>query len=166
MSKIKVITNLDEKTIFVQKVYFGSGKNELEFYFRKMSTASNYNDVRNLKFSYELQASGKIQKQESYPPDELEYQYVDDNPLVCTEIEIKPDIVHTLIVKIESDSFQDTYQEELRGPIPEKPYPSWIWNGETYQAPVEMLNVPCTWNESLANWEPIMLPEYIAGPRD
>lgn len=165
MSKIKIVTNLDSQQILIQKVSFQSGKNSLEFLFNRNDSTNVYL-IKGLRFSYELKSSGVIKKKETFPPDEVEFEYVDATPLVTTEIEIEPDIVHTLTVNIQFNNYNLDHQEDIRGPMPEKPYPSWVWNGKAYQSPVQELDVPCAWDESSQSWKEILLSEYVRGPRD
>lgn len=44
---------------------------------------------------------------------------------------------------------------EEDGLRPPSPYPSWVWNGVEWEAPVPMPEGPHYWNESAGGWVPV-----------
>jgi hypothetical protein len=51
--------------------------------------------------------------------------------------------------------------DESNGYRPPKPFPSWVWNGVTWEAPVPQPEGNYTWNEETQTWDEIPQAEPL-----
>jgi hypothetical protein len=93
-------------------------------------------EFKNLQFKYELKHNNEIQQQGSYPPPNVKYLNSDQVYLVVERLNLTPETTYELYLWAENagQSFEKTF--EFTTPRPPQPYPSWTWNGETWEAPV------------------------------
>jgi hypothetical protein len=93
-------------------------------------------EFKNLQFKYELKHKNEILQQGSYPPPNVRYLNSDQVYLVVERLNLSPETTYELYLWAENDgnSFEKTF--EFTTPRPPQPYPSWTWNGETWEAPV------------------------------
>jgi hypothetical protein len=93
-------------------------------------------EFKNLQFKYELKHNNEIQQQGSYPPPNVKYLNSDQTYIVVERLNLTPETTYELYLWAENggQSFEKTF--EFITPRPPQPYPSWTWNGETWESPV------------------------------
>jgi len=112
-------------------------------------------EFQNLQFKYKLKQNGEVQQQGSYPPPNTEYLNSDQDYLVVERLNLTQETTYELYLWAENggQSFEKTF--EFITPRPFQPYPSWIWNGETWEAPVPYPEGggSYVWNEDTQEWD-------------
>lgn len=108
----------------------------------------------NLNFGFTLSSNDGILETQSYPPDGLTYIQTDQEYLVIHRINFQPEKNYSLFLWVENNGIRSEYTYNFVTPRPAQPYPSWIWNGTTWESPV---NYPedgkiYTWDEDTISW--------------
>ena len=111
-------------------------------------------EFKDLKFKYELRQGENIKQYGVFPPPNTIYIRTDQSYLVIERLDLQIETTYELYLWVENDkqSFETTVS--FTTPRPPQPYSSWIWDGETWNAPLphpEGGN-PCMWNEENQEW--------------
>jgi hypothetical protein len=111
-------------------------------------------EFKDLKFKYELKQDGNIKEYGEYPPPNVKYVRSDQKYLVVKRLKLTPETEYELYLwaKNDKDVFETTV--EFITPRPKQPYPSWVWDGEKWNAPIpepedDMLY---DWDEKNQKW--------------
>jgi hypothetical protein len=111
-------------------------------------------EFKDLKFKYELKQSGNIKQYGVFPPPGVRYIRSDQDYLVAERLDLKAETEYELYLWVENDgkSFERTII--FTTPRPLQPYPSWIWDGETWNAPISYPDDGkyYIWNEENQEW--------------
>lgn len=152
MSVINAIYSVTSKEWLVQRLNFSHGTSELKFIFRSAEEFTYFTD---LKFGFVLtkSVSGEKLYEENYP-DQGEFEGSDGSALVTVEVKLIAGDAYDLFVYAENSGERTEHTLSFTVPFPEKPYDSWIWQNETWNAPVEKPgDGPAIWNESTRQWD-------------
>ncbi len=109
----------------------------------------------NLKFGYTLSSDDTEIKTQSYPPAGVTYLQTDQEYIVSDRLMFEPETAYSLFLWAENDGNRYEYTYNFITPIPVQPFPSWIWNGEFWEAPVPYPQDDkfYHWNEDTQSWE-------------
>ncbi len=112
-------------------------------------------EFKDLKFKYELKQNGNVKQYGVFPPPNTRYIRTDQSYLVVERINLQTETTYELYLWAENDkqSFETTVS--FTTPRPPQPYPSWTWDGETWNPPVPYPTdgEQYAWNEENQNWE-------------
>jgi hypothetical protein len=111
-------------------------------------------EFKNLRFGYELKQEGNIKKYNMFPKAGARYIRSDQPYLVVERLHFKPDQTYTLFLWAENGGKRFEKEFEITTPRPKQPYPSWIWNGERWNAPTPYPEdgLRYRWNEETQTW--------------
>ena len=151
MNKIYALNNFIENiwTIEAQNISY----DYTEVFFKFTSGASFVNFV-DLKFGHTLYLDGNVISISSFPPLNISYVNTDQEYLVCQQISyLKPGNTYNLYLWSENNKVRSENTFPLQIPVPEQPYPSWQWDGQSWIAPVPYpSSEDYDWNEQTQNW--------------
>lgn len=109
-----------------------------------------------------LDSSQKIIFEKNYPShdDGQVYESADQGVLETASLPLEADQTYTIKTKVAESGNTYISEKEIVAPRPEKPYESWIWNGEEYVAPKQMPKdrKDYYWDESIRSW--VVEPDY------
>lgn len=116
-------------------------------------------DFINLRFGYTLSSNDTELQTQSYPPEGVEYIQTDQEYLTVDTLNLQPETSYSLFLWAENDGKRYEYTYNFTTPRPPQPYPSWIWNGEIWEAPVPYPEDDkyYQWNEDTQEWEEIVI---------
>jgi hypothetical protein len=111
----------------------------------------------NLSFGLRVVANGKEVSEASYPPPGVKYVSTDQDYISNDRVQLSADDLVTISVWAENAGVRYDGNESFVIPRPTQPYPSWVWNGDYWEAPVpyptdgesDMLYV---WDEVAGDW--------------
>ena len=116
-------------------------------------------EFKDLKFGYELRQGDNIKKYGVFPPYGIKYIRSDQPYLVVERLFFRPETDYTLWLWCENNGqrFEQTF--DFTTPIPAQPYPSWVWGGDQWNAPVEMPDDGnyYKWDEDTLSWVEVQL---------
>lgn len=113
----------------------------------------------NLSFGFEVHKDNNVQQKKSYPPSGVKYIRSDQEYLVCEKIEnLLPTESYDLFLWANNGgiTFQNTFTFSV--PIPNSPYPSWVWSDEEYMwyppipKPEDTDEYIYLWDEETLQW--------------
>ena len=90
----------------------------------------------NLKFGYTLSSDGAVVEMQAYPPQGTKYIQTDQEYIVTHRLNLHPETAYSLFLWAENDGVRHEYTHDFVAPRPSQPFPSWIWNGVVWEAPV------------------------------
>lgn len=155
MSKIIAIADLENKNWEVNSYNFTYNYIDLYISFKP----KNNNFVfENLQFKYELIQNKEIIDKTTYPPQGMRYISSNEEFMICKRLKnIKPDEEYKLKLWIHNKGKAFETTTEFKGVRPQKPYESWVWNDDNWQAPVVHPTGDkfYTWNEETLTWDEI-----------
>lgn len=111
----------------------------------------------NLSFGYTLYKGSEVVSTRSWPDPGVRYIQTDQDFLENNRAEWKPDWNLKLDVWLEEAGVRHEASQSFKTPRPPQPYPSWIWNGERWVAPVPYPTdgKEYTWDENKKKWVPV-----------
>ena len=114
-------------------------------------------NFKGLKFGFTLTSNDIIVDTQSYPPEGMVYLQSDQEYLTTYRLNIQPETAYSLFLWSENDEKRSEYTYNFITPRPSQPYPSWIWNGEIWEAPVPYPqdNEFYLWNEDTQQWKKV-----------
>ena len=92
------------------------------------------------------------------PPAGVKYKQTDQDVFATGRVRWKPDQHIEVQAWCKTNSGHEvTAQAQFTAPRPAQPYPSWAWNGETWEAPLPYPDDggDYTWDESSGEWLPV-----------
>ena len=112
-------------------------------------------DFINLRFGYTLSSNDIELQTQSYPPEGLKYLQTDQEFITIDRLTFQPETSYSLFLWAENDGKRYEYTYNFTTPRPPQPYPSWIWNGEIWEAPVPYPEGggSYVWNEDTQEWD-------------
>lgn len=123
-------------------------------------------DIRGLKLGATVSIDGVVVEEISLPPPGVEYRSTDQNTLATVRIRpFPPDGVCTVAVWVHTrDGAQHEGETTFTIPRPPQPYPSWIWDGSAWHAPVAYPDDGelYEWDEDAGAWAPYDEPDEPA----
>jgi hypothetical protein len=88
-----------------------------------------------------------------FPPAGTTYECADRSALIVQEIELPCEVGFVLEFYAENSGEMVNGSLSVNVARPEAPFPSWIWRGEGWAAPVEPpTDRPAIWNEETKSW--------------
>ena len=140
------------------------GDNELGFVFASEKEVSL---IKDFKFGYAIYENRECVLNTEFPPPGVKYELADQNPISIIPFKIKPVTSYSITGWAESSEIPRIEKNiNLENMYPEKPFPSWTWNGEEWEAPVKKkFDRPYRWNEERLVWEddPDTMPTVFPG---
>ena len=111
----------------------------------------------NLSFGLEVLANGEQAFIASYPPSGVKYIATDQEYISNDRVQLKADDNVVLSVWAENGGERYEAATTFQIPRPEQPYPSWVWSGDYWEAPVPYPTdgeegVFYTWDEDAGAW--------------
>jgi hypothetical protein len=88
-----------------------------------------------LKFGFRLSLDGETIEEKQYPPKGVTYIQTDQSYIINHRLKFKPETEYTLYLWAENRKTEINYTTTFTTPKPPQPYPSWIWDGENWNAP-------------------------------
>jgi len=139
------------------------GDNEIKFAFY---SSKKYTFIKGLRFGFEFYEGNKLIKKEDYPLKSVTLEYTDNTPIVNSHILIKPDTQYKILGWIEHPGEKRLIQTCILDKMfPPKPFPSWRWNGEDWEAPIpKKFDAPYQWNETNQKWEIDPMTPFVQHP--
>ena len=113
----------------------------------------------NLKFGYTLSSNDTEIKTRSYPPEGSRYLRTDQEFITIDRLNLQPETSYSLFLWAENDGNRYEHTYNFTTPRPFQLFPSWIWNGEIWEAPVPYPNDGefYGWNEDTQEWKEVVL---------
>jgi hypothetical protein len=124
-------------------------------------------NIKDIQFGYQLSDKNTVLQSSQFPPGKIVYECADRTPVQTVILNIENSTEYDLIVWVmtsQGNRSEDTLK--LAKMLPPKPYPSWTWNGEEWEAPVpKKYDQPYQWNETTLQWDydpttPSVFPGY------
>lgn len=113
-----------------------------------------YSDIRGINFGYKITNKENLVQEEEFPKSGITYESADTTPILTERFEIAPDTHYEINVWVLWHGLKVEETFNIPACRPKKPYPSWIWNGEDWEAPVpKKWDRPYQWNEDMQKWE-------------
>lgn len=108
----------------------------------------------NLSFGYKLTNGPELINDETWPPPGVRYIQTDQDILQTERVYWKPEKTLTLYVWFKNAGVKKEVTYNFDTPRPVSPYPSWIWNGSSWQPPIPYPTDGNTymWDESTQQW--------------
>lgn len=121
----------------------------------------------NLKFKYELRQGENVKQYGLYPPPNTRYIRTDQEYVVVERLSFRPDQEYELYLWAENagKSFEKTVS--FTTPKPEQPYPSWVWENDTWNSPVPYPNNEeneekfYDWDEENQEWKEVIIDNNL-----
>lgn len=117
----------------------------------------------NLSFGYTLRdINGVIMGSKSWPEEGAWFEEIDQPYLLAERVYIKTGETYNLSIFCKNDGYRTDTTIEFTSPVPDSPYPSWIWDSESdgWHPPIPSpydLNdgreAWWEWNEDEQSWE-------------
>ena len=153
MSAVKLTFNKDSKTWMFQKIGFTGGTSEIKLL---VFSSEELTPARDLKFGYILYKNGAVLIDKKFP--EFGYfETISREPVDVAQHEFLAD--HEYVIKLQAELGEEKIEQEttFTVPRPTSPYPSWVWDGDKWAAPVEQPNTLypfiTIWNETERKWD-------------
>ena len=153
MSKIIATDNFKTKNWSIQYEDLSSHYADLQIGFTEDAPIVEFT---NLQFGFTLTSNGEIVDEQSYPPKNVKYIRSDQKYLINHRLKFKPDTYYSLFLWAENASIRIEHTELFKTPKPPQPYPSWSWDGETWNSPVPYPDDTenyYEWNEDEQEWQ-------------
>jgi hypothetical protein len=124
--------------------------------------------IKYLRFGYEIYENEECITRKHFPIDGMKYHHVDNSPMNLMPFKIKPVTTYKILGWVDTpDGQRHSKTIQLSDLYPPKPFPSWIWNGEDWDAPVpRKFDKPYIWDETTQTWQedlttpPVMFAGY------
>jgi hypothetical protein len=158
MSSIRATFNTSSKEWFIQKISLKPTFTDIEFIVMSEQEYTVFDGVV-FKFGYSLKFANEVVIQQNFPSTGVVYESLSRYPVEIIKVELLPDRNYTLeIYAILNNERFETTSTFLTG-LPDKPYPSWSWNGTEWVAPIaKPLEHAYEWDEGNQLWSRIVLP--------
>jgi hypothetical protein len=134
MSKITAIDDLKTKNWKVTFDQLSPYYADLQIGFTEDKPIVEFTD---LKFGFTLSSDNETIDSKDYPPKNVRYIRSDQKYLITHRLKFTPDTEYQLFLWAENAKTYIEHTETFTTPIPTQPYPSWTWDGENWNAPVE-----------------------------
>lgn len=152
MNNIYAIGNLAAKDWDLNIEHLDSSQVDLHIGFKETGPVVGFD---NLKFKYELLANDSIVAYGTFPLGSVKYIQSDQTYLETVRLTCAYDTPYQLRLWAENggNTFESTVDIQVLKP--ESPYPSWVWDGATWVAPVpypEDFDIEYEWDETKQEW--------------
>jgi hypothetical protein len=128
------------------------GNNDLGFSF---VSNTPHTLIKHIRFGLEIYTEEKCVLNINFPKNMANYLIVDCNPFEIIQFEIKINTNYQIKHWVEMPGklrIENSFN--IGAMYPKKPFPSWVWNGEEWEAPiVKKFDKPTRWNEEKKIWE-------------
>lgn len=124
-----------------------------------------YSNITGLEFDILVKSNSEIIIQNSFPPPGVIYEMTDNTPLITLPLETKADKDYYVFIDVKYHGCTNSIEYVIPASRPPKPYPSWKWNGEEWEAPVpKKWDRAYNWDEENQVWveDPNMPPIAVA----
>jgi hypothetical protein len=113
--------------------------------------------VTHVKFGISVSNKEGVVAETSWPPEGAKWETTDKTPITNMHLDLvaDTDYVITTWASINDTSDRITGTFDYKKPKPEKPYPSWTWDGNTWVAPTPSPATEDTfykWDEASTSW--------------
>lgn len=125
--------------------------------------------VKGVKIGVSVGNKEGIISELNWPPNGMDFETTDRTPITNVNLQMIPDTDYTITtwakINETSDSYTGTFDYTKQKPM--QPYPSWSWDGNTWQPPIPS---PATedrfykWEESSTSW--VEVTDQIAWASD
>lgn len=112
-------------------------------------------NLNGVKMSLTISADGVEIFNLHLPPSGVKYKQTDQDILATGRVMWEPDQTISVSAWCQTTSGQElTATAEFVAPRPESPFPSWVWNGNEWEAPLPYPDdgAEYVWDESLGEW--------------
>jgi hypothetical protein len=111
--------------------------------------------VSDLKFGYRVSKDSTILQTNDYPALGIKYQSIDDKPIINTRLYLPAGADLEFYIWAENSGIRGDYTLTVNFLVPPSPHPSWIWDGDKWDAPVPRPadDNSYIWSDSTNNWE-------------
>lgn len=151
MSKIIAKDDLEKNNWKIQFDNLSSHYADLQIGFTKEKPIVTF---KGLKFGFTLKQGEQIIDTQTYPPKGVVYLSTDQEYVVTHRLKFKPDLEYQLFLWAENDKKSIQHTETFTTPKPLQPYPSWTWDGETWNPPIPYPQdgKDYQWDEDSLSW--------------
>lgn len=132
MSTLKLTCNLNDKTWTVEKTNSG---NEYELLFA-FSNGKDIVEFENLTFGFDLNSGEENIESVSLPSQGVFYKKTDQEFIDRKRITLEEDKLYVLFLWANNGGNNITKTYSIEGTKPPKPFPSWVWSNNKWEAPV------------------------------
>lgn len=120
----------------------------------------------NLFFGFSATVDGSKVFEKSYPPEGIRYVATDQKYLSNDRVLLS--VNDKVVFRVWAENAGQRYEGEtvFVVPIPDSPYPSWVWDGEDWQPPVPYPSESpangdgWAWDEESLSWVEFNLADY------
>ena len=163
MSKIIFQFNKDKNILSKKTEKLSIGLTEICISF---CSDKHMTHIKGIRFGYELFKDDERIHRNDYPPRAVVYEYTDKSPIVTAPFELEADTRYTVIGWVEIPGKPRIQEQvEIDNMYPDKPFPSWQWNGTEWEAPKpKKFDAPYIWNESSQEWEIDEMTPFVSTP--
>ena len=112
-------------------------------------------NLRGVEMSLTINADGSEIYAMHLPPAGVKYKQTDQDILATGRVSWQPDQEISVSAWCKTNSGHEvTAQAQFTAPRPAQPYPSWTWNGSTWEAPVAYPDDggEYVWDEDAGEW--------------
>jgi hypothetical protein len=161
---LKFTWNLSDYSGLMQKIGLKHGINEIHFVFISNDEITIFKD---LKFGCKIYDNGNLILDEVEPKLGFRYVQSDRMPLYTKILDVIADHNYIIDAWTENDGKKIYIEGNFIVDKPQKLYPSWIWNGNKWIAPVDqpkdgiLKGIGYEWNEGLQQWVEMQRPKGI-----
>jgi len=93
-------------------------------------------EFTNLSFGFELRKDGEVIDSHTWPLEGVRYRRTDQTYLVTHRLKFTPETEYELFVWAENAGIRAEKAHTFTTPRPAQPYPSWTWDGNTWNPPI------------------------------
>jgi hypothetical protein len=150
MSNIKAIHNLNTRSWTVSTT-----ENSLDYALDIGFVQPGVSNVefKDLHFGYELILNNQLLQTDNYPKDFNKFISSDQEILISVTLpHLVTELEYVLKIWATNNAITSDTVYTFMAPVPQQPYPSWIWNGSAWEAPVPPPEGMYAWDETTASW--------------
>jgi hypothetical protein len=158
MSKIKIKFNTINENFEIHQNDINSYYVDIFF---EIINIGEFFDFQTLNFGYNLTKSGQLVNQNSWPPNGVIYFKTDQETLATERINWEPDSELLFDFWMQTSGKRYEFSFPFIVPKPDQTFPSWIWNNNIWESPVQYPEDGnlYNWNEDSKNWNKVEIEE-------
>ena len=109
---------------------------------------------KQLRFGFELRKNSEVIDSQEWPPQGVKYRKTDQTFIATHRLKFTPETDYELYLWAENGGLRVEKTHAFTTPRPAQPYPSWTWNGTTWEPPVPYPedSGDYYWDEDAGEW--------------
>jgi hypothetical protein len=121
-----------------------------------VSSSDNEIDISNFRFGFVVFVDGNKVLEKTFPGKREVFKKVDSDFVFSGIAPIKPGQIGDVTFWLEENLTRIESKFEFSIPMPESPFPSWVWNGDDWESPIPYPDSDFegyyTWDEESFSW--------------